>query len=87
MIHSANNKVSHQIKKVDKDEIKSTECTRKVLKDCYKICPKCGNFTNYLDKNKYCHICGSVFIEQCPECKEPIIYPNSRFCPMCGKDF
>jgi hypothetical protein len=69
------------------DEKKEIKDTGRVLKDCYKICPKCWNFTNYFDNHKYCHICGTVFLDECPECKEPIIYPNSKFCPMCGKSF
>ncbi len=61
--------------------------TAKILKDRYKICPKCGNFTNYTDANGFCHLCGSLFISECPECKEPVIYPISKFCPVCGKEY
>jgi hypothetical protein len=73
--------------KIKNDEKKEMKNAGRVLKDCYKICPKCGNFTNYLDSHKYCHICGTIFLDKCPKCKEPIIYPNSKFCPMCGVDF
>jgi len=57
----------------------------KVLKHCYKLCPKCGNFTYFSDTNKFCHLCGTEYISKCPDCKEPIIYPNSEYCPTCGK--
>jgi len=84
MSQSLNSQAFSHLQKEARIEINNTG---KVLKDCYKICPKCGNFTNYLDKHNYCHICGSVFIDECPECKEPIIYPNSKYCPMCGRNF
>lgn len=65
-------------------ENKEIKDTGRVLKDRYKICPNCSNFTNYSDPNRYCYVCGSFLIDGCPECKEPIIYPNSKFCPVCG---
>ncbi|MCE1166447.1 MAG: DUF2321 domain-containing protein [Bacteroidetes bacterium] len=64
---------------------KQIKSKHQVVKDTYKICPKCGNFIIYIDKEKYCSVCGSEYIEMCPSCHEPIIYPVSRFCPVCGK--
>lgn len=56
-----------------------------VEKDRYKLCPSCGNFVGFVEKNDYCILCGTKLIEDCPKCHEPIIYPVARFCPACGE--
>lgn len=56
----------------------------KIVKNVYKICIDCGNFILYTDKEKYCSVCGKELIFKCPDCLEPIIYPVSKFCPVCG---
>ncbi len=50
----------------------------------YKLCPSCGNFVGYPEKDVFCTVCGVMFIEGCPSCREPILYPIARFCPACG---
>jgi predicted amidophosphoribosyltransferase len=55
-----------------------------VVKSVYKICPDCGNFILYSNKEKFCSVCGKELICKCPNCLEPIIYPVSKFCPVCG---
>jgi hypothetical protein len=44
----------------------------------------CRNFLPYKEQDNYCYLCGTEMIEECPSCKEPIIYPTSAFCPVCG---
>jgi hypothetical protein len=56
----------------------------KVLRDRFKLCPDCGNFNGYTEKAQFCNICGAKLIKECPQCKEPILYPTSAFCQMCG---
>ncbi len=55
-----------------------------IEKGRFKLCPTCGNFVPFADKDVYCAYCGSKFIEECAGCREPIIYPLARFCPACG---
>lgn len=55
-----------------------------VVKSLYKICPKCTNFQLKSHKDEHCNVCGSKYICKCPSCLEPIIYPISSFCPVCG---
>ncbi len=83
-MQSSNSHAYHHIRDDDKADVKSSA---KILKDRYKICPKCGNFTNYSDSNGYCHLCGSLYISECTDCKEPVIYPISKFCPVCGNSY
>ncbi len=80
----SNTPAYHSLRDEGKTEINES---KKILKDHYKICPKCGNFTNYSVTNSFCHICGTMFISECPDCKEPVIYPISKFCPVCGTGF
>jgi hypothetical protein len=75
---------THSYHHLGEDGKSETELSTKILKDRYKICPKCGNFTNYSDTNSYCHLCGTKYVSECTECKEPVIYPLSKFCPACG---
>jgi hypothetical protein len=56
-----------------------------VTRDRYRYCPHCANFSHFADKLIYCVICGTKMIEECPECREPIIYPTAKYCPACGK--
>ena len=55
-----------------------------VLKERYMLCPSCGNFAHYSQKQVFCIFCGEKLIEECPDCREPIIYPIAKFCPACG---
>ena len=55
-----------------------------VIKDIYKICPVCSNFLPIKHKDIYCIVCGEKYVTACPQCSEPIIYPVSKFCPVCG---
>ena len=50
-----------------------------------KLCPACGNFVGYLEKDVFCMLCGERLTDACPQCHEPIIYPIARFCPSCGE--
>jgi len=59
----------------------------KVIKDRYRLCPKCGNFAHFSLEQFYCVVCGTKMIEECKRCKEPIIYPTSKFCPICGENY
>jgi predicted amidophosphoribosyltransferase len=59
----------------------------KTIKTCYKLCPACGNFTVVGGQDVFCIICGEKLIEECPNCKEPIIYPIAKYCPVCGTGF
>lgn len=59
--------------------------TKTVKKEQYKLCPDCGNFISYKEQENYCYLCGAQMLSECPSCKEPIIYPTSQFCPVCGK--
>ncbi len=56
-----------------------------VSKPRYKVCSSCSNFVSVNDTHEYCSVCGERFIDSCPQCKEPILYPLTRFCPSCGK--
>ncbi len=58
--------------------------TKKIHKERYKICPNCHNFTHYETNETYCIVCGEKLIDKCPNCLEPVIYPTSTFCPVCG---
>ncbi len=54
------------------------------IRDRYKLCPSCGNFLPCSARGEYCMVCGEKLIDECPHCKEPILYPTARFCPVCG---
>ncbi len=56
-----------------------------VSKERYKLCPGCGNFVGYLEKDVFCMLCGERLLEACPHCQEPVIYPIAKFCPACGQ--
>lgn len=56
------------------------------------ICPLCQN-EEIVKNAKYCHICGSSFVnkclfsdEQCEEAKLNPIPSNARYCPYCGSE-
>jgi rRNA maturation endonuclease Nob1 len=55
-----------------------------VVKSTYKICPNCTNFQLKSHRDEHCNVCGALYISNCPSCIEPIIYPISSFCPVCG---
>jgi predicted amidophosphoribosyltransferase len=56
-----------------------------VSKERYKLCPACGNFVGFVEKDVYCVMCGERLIDACPRCLEPVIYPIAKFCPACGE--
>jgi membrane protease subunit (stomatin/prohibitin family) len=56
-----------------------------VAKARYKLCPSCGNFVGYPEKDIFCTVCGVRFIVACSRCREPILSPFARFCPACGQ--
>ncbi len=56
-----------------------------VLKERYRVCPACGYFVDWSTKDEFCIQCGSRLIEECGQCREPIIYPLAKFCPVCGE--
>lgn len=56
-----------------------------VEKERYKLCSVCGNFVSLSEKDQFCVICGAKLIDECPNCREPILYPVARFCPSCGQ--
>ena len=56
-----------------------------VVQERYKLCGHCGNFCGVAENQVYCIVCGEKLMEECPQCKEPIVYPTARFCPVCGK--
>lgn len=58
--------------------------SKTVTKERYKLCTNCKNFMPYEEQDKFCYLCGTEMIEECPACKEPIIYPTSTYCPVCG---
>lgn len=33
----------------------------------YRLCPKCGNFSNILERQSYCILCGTKLIEECTQ--------------------
>jgi hypothetical protein len=55
--------------------------------DRYRLCTKCRNFSHYQEEQEYCIVCGEKMIEECPGCKEPIIYPTAKHCHKCGKQY
>ncbi len=56
-----------------------------VSKERYKLCPACGNFVSFLEKDVFCMLCGQRLTDACARCHEPIIYPIAKFCPSCGE--
>ncbi len=56
----------------------------RVVQDRYRLCGQCGNFCSTSENQTYCMICGEKLMDECPRCKEPIVYPTARFCPACG---
>jgi len=54
------------------------------LKQTYKLCPNCSFFCHILEKDKYCSLCGSKLIENCPTCLENISNPYAKYCKQCG---
>jgi len=55
-----------------------------VMRERYKLCPWCSNFSEFSAQHVYCIVCGEKLIEECEQCHEPIIYPTARYCPACG---
>ncbi len=60
---------------------------KKIKKDFFLICPKCGNFAHFSLGQIYCVNCGTKMIDRCSKCGERIIYPTARYCPMCGVNY
>lgn len=56
-----------------------------VEKERYRLCPACSNFVGFNESHFYCVLCGTQLIDECPNCREPIIYPVALFCPVCGE--
>jgi hypothetical protein len=56
----------------------------KVLRERFKVCPACGNFCGYAEGQTFCVVCGVRLLLECPSCREPILYPTAKFCPVCG---
>ena len=56
----------------------------RIVQERYRLCGQCGNFCSVAENQIYCMICGEKLMEECPRCKEPIVYPTARFCPVCG---
>ncbi|MBI4547657.1 MAG: zinc-ribbon domain-containing protein [Ignavibacteriae bacterium] len=52
--------------------------------ETYSLCPNCGNFAAKAEGHKFCVLCGTKMIDQCPQCGEPIRTPTAKFCPKCG---
>jgi ribosomal protein S27AE len=57
-----------------------------VIRDRYRLCPQCGDFGHFELRQKFCTLCGTRMLEECPNCHEPIIYPTARNCPACGEE-
>lgn len=53
----------------------------------YRLCTSCGNYCHIDEDQKFCIVCGEKMIEECPGCKEPIIYPNAKHCHRCGSQY
>jgi len=62
-----------------------THHSSQVVRDRYKLCPSCGNYSPMSQDHAYCILCGDELIDECHRCHEPIIYPTGRFCPVCGE--
>jgi len=56
-----------------------------VVREKYKICMQCGNFSHFSENVEFCILCGFRLIDECPECREPILYPTALYCPVCGR--
>lgn len=58
-----------------------------------KFCPHCWvpgtapepMWTN--PRSHYCFDCGTKLLNQCAQCKEPIMSLQFRFCPYCGSSY
>ena len=57
-----------------------------VIRDRYKLCAKCGNFSHFAEQQNFCMVCGAKFLSECPRCSEPILYPTAVYCPLCGEN-
>ncbi|MBI4428281.1 MAG: zinc ribbon domain-containing protein [Ignavibacteriales bacterium] len=53
----------------------------------YRLCSKCGNFSNVLERQSFCILCGTKLIDQCIQCNEPILHPYGKFCYHCGAPY
>ena len=62
-----------------------TRDNTRVTHERYRLCGQCGNFSDVSEGHTFCILCGAKLMEECPRCKEPIIYPTARFCPACGE--
>ena len=58
-----------------------------------KICPQCWRPGNPPDpmwtdlRSHFCFACGTPLMSQCPQCREPILSLQFRFCPYCGQAY
>ncbi len=66
-------------KPVDPEAVKT-----RVQRECYMVCPVCGNFSASAELLNFCLACGTKLINACPQCHEPILYPTGKYCPVCG---
>jgi len=64
--------------------MRTKHSSKTVEKERYKLCPDCKNFMPFEIQDKFCYLCGKEMLESCPACNEPIIYPTSTYCPVCG---
>lgn len=55
------------------------------MREHYKLCLQCGNFSHSTEEQIFCMLCGAKLVEKCPCCQEPIYYPTAKFCPACGQ--
>ena len=53
----------------------------------YAVCPKCKYYTPISSGEKFCPICGTKLIHQCPECGREIVSPFDKYCPFCGHPY
>ncbi len=67
---------------MDKEQTSNTE-----LEQLYRICPSCSFFCNKLEEDKFCSLCGSELIEECPTCKNSISNPYANYCKYCGESY
>lgn len=51
----------------------------------YKLCPRCSFFCGESESDKYCSLCGTFLIIECPGCHTKFDNPYAKFCKQCGK--
>ncbi len=53
----------------------------------FMICSNCEFFCDKKEPDKFCSLCGSTLIDNCPSCGKEIINPYAKFCKYCGKNY